>query len=143
MLIEHYHLGSTSFSFQLFIFLQFFVLFIFSVKYGSLKFTGIIFPFKEELDYFNFNLFLDLKLLGIFLLSLNLFIAYSPSPFNNFAVILSGILLGLLLMATIYRGFQYGGSQLKMNKVHFILYICTLEIAPFVILIKVISNWLN
>ncbi|MDR6299457.1 hypothetical protein GGR31_000073 [Mesonia maritima] len=122
------------------LFIQIFVLYslFISSKYFIEKIIGTIFSIEKLLDNYLFykityKNFLSLSLLPFLILSVYSF---------NFPTLWLIIIGGLLIFAHLFILFSYYKKQQKIVLMHwfyFILYLCTLEIAPYFILYKVIT----
>ena len=107
------------------------------LKYLAMKLMANIFPIAEELDLYNFNFFLNHQLLGIVLVPLNMVIAYGIAVSPFVFTILALLVVGLSFILLTIKGLTIGISYFRFYKFHFIIYICTLEIAPILVLYKV------
>lgn len=107
-----------------------------------LKSFALIFPVKKTLEFYLFNQSIFNVFLGILLVPFAIILAFSNNVLSYFTVvsIIFIVLIKLLLMA--YRGLNIGKPYLELYKFHFILYICTFEIVPLLILYKIISSFL-
>lgn len=124
--------------FSLFLVLIVTTLVLTSAKYFLMEFISWVFPFQEELQLYSFNLFLGYKLLGLGLLPVNIFLAYAPYQFSRQLFLGVSLLLFLVfVIQLVARGWMIGGRYWWNNKFHFIVYICTLEILPVAVLVKV------
>ncbi|MCM8568705.1 DUF4271 domain-containing protein [Gramella jeungdoensis] len=109
------------------------------IKAGIEKIVGNIFEMDEKIDYYLFQKFSYRNFISLFLLLASLFLIYSLNP----TVLLIGVVGGTAIVANsvalfiIYRRNQ---SVLSANWFYFILYLCALEIAPYIILYKLITN---
>ncbi|GIV33586.1 MAG: hypothetical protein KatS3mg031_1121 [Chitinophagales bacterium] len=118
------------------------VIVLYSARYAFLKFISWVFPFGKELDQYNFNFYLHLKAAGVFLVPLNLIIVYFP--YKVFPVsMLSGLILIVAVLLAYGRGWNIASDIIRRNKFHFIIYLCTLEVAPVSILLKAVFEWVN
>src|SRR5690606_24035437 len=79
-------------------------------KYLLMWFTGIIFPFREEINFYNFNFFLNIKILGTILLPINFVIAYAPPELTQLAILIAS---GVLAIA--YLGLAVKGLAIAKN----------------------------
>lgn len=113
---------------------------VFSGKYLLARFIAHVFPFTDELSLYNFNFFLNHQLVGVLLIPLNMVIAYAVAPTDYYALWVSWGLIVLSYMLLAVKGFSIGGKYFRLYKFHFILYICTLEIAPLLIILKVFQQ---
>ncbi|MDZ4844821.1 MAG: DUF4271 domain-containing protein [Chitinophagales bacterium] len=119
------------------------VIVLYSLKYGSMKFMAIIFPFGNEVNHYNFNFFLAQKIIGILLIPINLFIAYSPESFQAALIVVALILLALFIIGIGLKGLEISRNLLQHDALHYFIYIFALEIAPVCILVKVVVEWLS
>ncbi len=118
----------------------FFKIFIAVILYVLIRFIigvflSIIFESLENQNYFTFLKISNLSLFSIYLFVLLIIINYTPLSYHKYLFIIGGILLFILVV------FQYS-SMLKNSKInfnnlfYFILYLCALEIAPFIVVYK-------
>ena len=109
------------------------------IKAGVEKIVGNIFEIDEKIDYYIFQKFSYRNFISLFLLAASLFLVYGIDT----TAILIGIMGGIAILANaialfiIYRRNQ---NTLSVNWFYFILYLCALEIAPYIILYKLVTN---
>jgi hypothetical protein len=106
-----------------------------------LRIAGNLFPFKKEIGFYQFNEVQINRLAGIGVLPFLFIISFSPEFLSVIALKVSLLLLSGLLVFRYLRGFVIGRDFFTNNKFHFLIYICALEIAPLVIIIKLILEW--
>ncbi len=109
------------------------------IKAGVEKIVGNIFEIDEKIDYYIFQKFSYKNFIAIILLFASLFLIYTLYPTALIIAIVGGFVItsnaiGLII---IYKRNQ---SVLSANWFYFILYLCALEIAPYIILYKLITN---
>ena len=119
------------------------VIVLYSLKYGSMKLVAWVFPFGNEVNYYSFNYFIVQKVAGIALIPANMLIAYAPEPLRPAIIVLAFILTGIAVLGTVLKGLEISRNLLQQDTFHFFIYICTLEIAPVCILVKVVAEWLS
>lgn len=110
-------------------------------KHLLLTILGIVFPIHKEISLYNFTIMTFWILIGIFLLPINILIAYAPSILSKY-VMLGAV--GVILVVLIYRGIRgisIGSKYLFSYKFHFFIYLCTIEVLPFIILLKFFQNY--
>lgn len=116
---------------------------IYFSKFLIVNFTGYLFD-AEKLtkDYF-YNIFLVNNFIGLLFVPLVLLIAYTHLIPKETLILSGGIVYLLSFIYRITRGFvlALNGSQYSMF--HIFLYICTLEILPLFLLIKLIKQSIN
>jgi len=116
---------------------------LFFGKHLLLQIIGYIFPLKKEMSLYSFTIMIFGILVGLLLFPLNAVIAYAPVAAGKIAVYLAlGAILAIYLFRTI-RGLSIGSKHLVLHKFHFFVYLCTVEILPVVVLIKMISVYVD
>jgi hypothetical protein len=108
---------------------------IFTSKHLLLGVIRTLFPVEKEIGRYQFLMLVFNGVLGLFLLPFNFLIAFS-GKFDGFLVFWT---LGVILVFYAYRALRagsIGGKILRDTPFHFLLYLCTVEIAPVVLLIK-------
>ncbi|WP_223549562.1 DUF4271 domain-containing protein [Aestuariivivens sp. NBU2969] len=100
------------------------------------RLIGSLFEIDNLIDTYLFQKITYKNYLGLMLLPINAFLIYSFKPSAS----LFYIMLGLLFVVNItglVTSFKRHQSLIKTNFFYFILYLCALEIAPYIILYKV------
>lgn len=104
-------------------------------KHALLRFVGWIYPVAAEVRRYNFLITIFNCVLGLFLLPFNFLVAF-VRDYGGFMVFWT---LGLAAVFYAYRSVRaaaIGQKFLSGHLFHFLLYLCTVEIAPVVILVK-------
>ena len=126
--------------FSRFLFFAFLIAIIYSLKYLLLKLAGFIFGTDEEMDAYIFNIFLSNNFFGIVLFPaavlLFLYPQLSSSPVAVTVVIITA---ALFFLYRILRGILIGRASPSYSPVYLFLYLCALEIAPLLVLLKVVA----
>lgn len=106
-----------------------------------MRLTGIIFRVDALLREFQHQIMISYKALGVYMILVIIGIAYSPDPVKIYMV--AG---GLVLFLAAYLGRIIKGFQIIFKKdisiIYLILYLCTLEILPVLVVYKFISSLL-
>ena len=111
----------------------FLIFFLFIIKLLVIKFSGILFKVdKDESDYTS-SVFLFSMFSGIFLLPVSICFWYVPNTFFEFFGL--GILL-IMFGFRIIRSFFFSTNESKFSLYYLFLYLCTVEIVPLFVLIK-------
>lgn len=125
------------------LYVQFFILFgsIVLVHFGKqllLNFTAFLLPIQKEIGLYNFTIVVFAAVLGILIIPFNVVILYGPEDSVN--LVQNGLigLVGLMLIFRYLRALYLSSRFLLLNKFHFLLYICSVEVAPVLILIRLI-----
>jgi hypothetical protein len=112
---------------------------VYFLKHIQLKVLSYILPFRQEIEAYNFILSNTNKALGFIIVPLLFLIAYTPSTGQTMSLYFSFILLSLIYIYRALKGLATAGSIILFHKFHFFVYLCAVEIAPIVILLKILS----
>ena len=105
------------------------------IKYAMEQLLANTLDTQEEMNQYHFMKLSYRNLIGLLLIPFLLLIIYSP--FDKNALFYSTVVIFLLINFAVF--FIAMGKLLtvvKQNPFYFILYLCTFEIAPYIILIK-------
>src|SRR6187455_1138978 len=111
---------------------------IYLVKYIGLKITGWLFNLSNAADSYIFIVFIINKMLGIFLLPFLLLLAFANDPLYSYAMFISWLGLGLLLIYRFILSYSAVRKEVKLNSFHFILYILGFEVIPLLLIYKLL-----
>lgn len=112
--------------------------FLFFLKHISLKFVELVFPFQKEIKQYSFSLVIFSSILGFALVPFNVVMAFA-SPFFVKAALYGGLITIFGLTAfCILRGVFIASKYLSFHKFHFFMYLCTVEIAPALMVLKIL-----
>ncbi|MFT7589184.1 MAG: hypothetical protein ACI959_001401 [Limisphaerales bacterium] len=107
------------------------------------QFIARVFKLEALFSFFSFHIYILNGIAGIVLIPLLFLLAFSDSTYSELAFYASlGVLFILFLWRSI-KGMQLGLENTGNSRLHFILYICTLEIAPIMVGFRFISDWLT
>ena len=128
------------FSFLSFLFIAGIILLIYLIKTIFLIFLAFIIDKKGIIGEYIFTTFLINQMLGIFLIPVVIFIAYSNQLLLNSFIYFGIILLILSFFIRIWKGVLavFQGSDTTLF--YIILYLCTLEIMPVLICVRWIER---
>jgi len=113
---------------------------IYLLKFLVLKFTGWVFNLKAAANTYIFIVFLINKLLALFLFPLVILIAFQSAEADIWVTI-SYILIVIALVYRYLASFGPIRSEIKVKQIHFFLYLCAFEIAPLLLIYKVLLNF--
>ena len=110
---------------------------------------SIVFKFIQVLTGADFgqtenrySLLISNQVLGIFLFPLVVIIFFGPEKLDVYCILLGLILLILNYLYRVGRGI-YQGFNYSVQPFYLFLYLCTLEIVPFVVIISTLVRYLN
>jgi len=113
---------------------------VFILKHLFIKIIASVFPISKEMSLYAFTVTIFCAVLGFFLIPLNAFMAYAP---DSLIISAFWITAGVILITYLFRSLRalfISGRYVASHQFHFLLYICTVEIAPFLVLIRLILN---
>ncbi|MBV9989117.1 MAG: DUF4271 domain-containing protein [Chitinophagaceae bacterium] len=112
-------------------------------KYLFLLFAGWVFNSREAAGSYIFLVFLVNKVMGVLLVPFLLLLAFSGGEVLRLAVVISMALVGLLFVYRYFVSFNAIRSKLKVNVLHFFLYLCAVEILPLLLMYKLLINYFD
>lgn len=110
------------------------------LKHLLLTFIGSIFPIRKEMDRYQFLIVVTGISMGLIIFPINIFFPYLNDEWKEILIYATFIILGLVLLYYYLRGLTIGVRFIGTHPFHFLLYICTVEIAPVLIMVKLIIN---
>lgn len=111
----------------------------FLIKSVLLGFLGWVFNTRQASLIYLKNLFMFNQLIGIILLPIVGYLIYSPS-YGGIIIIWSFWLLAN--MVKIFRGALVGYNQMSFSGYYLFLYLCSVELVPFMLIVKLGSKYL-
>jgi hypothetical protein len=110
---------------------------IYLTKHIILSFLGYVFPISKEINQYSFNILLFNILLGLLLIPVNLFIAFGPIPLLKTIAWFGISMVIVIYLLRQFRGYLISSRLITDNTFHFFVYLCTIEILPLLVLMKV------
>jgi len=111
------------------------------VRHIFLNLIGKVFPFKKDSQLYGFTIQTFNIFIGIILIPFNLIIAFGPEKTAIPLIYLGLVIVGILALLRAFRGFLIASTYIQSNLFHFLLYLCTFEILPILLFIKIIGNF--
>ncbi|MBN2682114.1 MAG: DUF4271 domain-containing protein [Bacteroidales bacterium] len=111
------------------------IILVYLLKLVVYKILGNLLLAERECNEYLHNVFLYNKAVGISLLPISIGLSYLPPNLHFHLLITGGILFAISFIARVYRGLQIS-YRAKVSPFYLFLYLCTLEIAPFLVLFK-------
>jgi len=114
------------------------MLLIYILKHLGMIIIGSIYPIQKEMGIYSFTFIITNIILGLILVPANLIIAFGPS--STYAIfIYIGLTLAGITYSYGYLRILFMTSQKWLRYIfHFFIYLCTFEIAPIIVLFKLI-----
>jgi Domain of unknown function (DUF4271) len=110
----------------------------FSIKHAILLVIAHVFPIAKEIKLYNYIIITGGIFLSLVLLPLNIFIAYSPDSLKELFIYGAFGTIGLVYFVRSLRSLSVASPYMMTDQFHFLLYLCAVEIAPLMILVKCI-----
>lgn len=113
------------------------LIFIYAVKFVTINIFATIFQVQKEAGDYRMSVFLFCNALGLFMLPVVLCLTFikqvSPEVFiyTGLAIIIAFVCVRMI------RGIFIGLNSSRISKFYLFMYLCTLEILPFIMLTKV------
>lgn len=117
------------------------VVLIYFVKHLSLLLFQRVFVSLKEIHIYSFSVMIYNIVLGISLMPVNIFAAFSSSLLTGVFVYLGVILVALFYIFRLFRAFLSTYSYFVSSIFHFLLYLCAFEILPLLILYRFFVNF--
>jgi hypothetical protein len=131
------------FSFLSFIILSITIFAIYTVKILFLRIFDFIVDRREKVSEYIFTVFLITQFLGILLLPIVIFIVYGPPKYIVAFTYVGFALIALAFITRVVKGISTVLIKKETTMFYIILYLCTLEILPILIGLKLITNWVR
>lgn len=126
--------------FMRFLLFSIFVAAAYSVKMILLRFLSAVFEMERPVALYIFNVFLMVMMCGLLLLPANVILAYSPLPqVRLWTLYITGGLIAALFLYRLIRAVGIWTGIPGFPVFYLFLYFCTFEIAPLLILWKILS----
>jgi hypothetical protein len=116
---------------------------IYLVKFLVLKFSGWVFNISRATDTYIFVVFLVNKMLGIFLLPFLILISFSTGTAHEIYITLSVIMVFVFLAYRVLASYRPIRNEIKLTPFYFFMYLCAFEIAPLLLIYKVLLSYLE
>lgn len=113
---------------------------LFFLKHLLLNIISYIFPVEKEVRLYNFQIMIFGIVIGLMLAPINILLAYGPESIFSILTLIALITLGLVYLFRYARSLFIADRFLFFHRFHFLLYICTVEIAPVMVLVKLVLN---
>lgn len=111
----------------------------YTVKFMVIKFAGYLFKLQQEANDYILQIISFCNTLGLFLLPVIMLLSFlkqiSPLVFIYTGVVIVSVFMVIRAINTIVLGL---GNSSKISKFYLFIYLCSLEILPFIIIVKLI-----
>ena len=115
---------------------------LYAGKFLFLKVSGWLFNITSASDTFAFIAFLINKMIGILLLPFILVIAFAKQPVSTIAITLSLAIICGLFLYRFLRAYNTVHANLNVSRFHFFIYFLAFEIAPLLVIYKILIGYI-
>jgi hypothetical protein len=116
---------------------------IYLVKFVVLKFIGWVFSISRATDIYIFIVFLVNKMLGIFLLPFLIVIIFSEQEWREVFITISLAMVFVFWTYRVLASYRPIRNEIKLTPFYFFLYLCAFEVAPLLLIYKVLLTYLE
>jgi hypothetical protein len=142
-LLKYYHFGNPVHFWLYFLYCAALLTLLYLLKYLILRITGWIFNINYAVDTYLFVVFMTNKVIGIFLLPFLVLISFSGPVAVEIAVTVSIIMVCIFYIYRFIASYTTLHKEIKISGLHFFLYLCAFEIAPLLLIYKVLVTYLE
>lgn len=109
---------------------------IYGIKLVMIKVLGFLFETQKEIKEYTISVFLFCNAVGLFMLPVVICLAFLKQV-NPSVFIYSGFtIIAVFFITRLVRGLIIGLNSSRVSKFYLFLYLCTLEIVPLAIMVK-------
>lgn len=111
---------------------------LYMAKYVFITLLGYVFDKRPAAESYLFVVFMVNKILGLFLLPMTILLAYGSSSGREVVITLAMIGLVVLALMRMVRGFQAVSGPLRINILHFMVFVAAFELIPVLLIYRVL-----
>ncbi|MBK7094861.1 MAG: DUF4271 domain-containing protein [Saprospiraceae bacterium] len=127
--------------FLLFIYLLLTVVFIYVIKHLAIVLFERVFPSLKGIRIYNFSIMIFNIILGIALIPVNAFAAFSTPVLASVFISTGLVLIAIFYVFRLLRGLLSTYNYFVISIFHFFIYLCAFEILPLLIIYKLVLNF--
>jgi hypothetical protein len=113
------------------------------IKIAVLRISGFIFKTHKEVSEYISVMFVFLNILGLFMLPVVICLVFIKQLDIKIFIYTGYFIIGSFLCLRLLKGLVIGFGSNRVSKFYLFLYLCTLEIVPFIILIKLFRLYID
>lgn len=111
-------------------------------KYVFLQVSGWLFGMKNAAETYSFIVFLINKIVGIILLPFLFVIAFAEKELAGIAITISLVVIVGLFLYRFLRAYRPVQAEIKVGRFHFFIFFLAFEIAPLLVIYKLVLGFL-
>jgi hypothetical protein len=113
------------------------------IKFLFLSLLSFVFPVKKEVGFYKFSIIVFGTIMAMVLIPFVVLVTFGPSDIHGIALKIMFGVWGLILAYRSLRGILIGERFISENIFHFLVYLCTVEIAPVFVLYRWVTDTLQ
>ncbi|MGE5355348.1 MAG: DUF4271 domain-containing protein [Deltaproteobacteria bacterium] len=114
---------------------------IYAFKHLMIYIFEMIFTSLKGIRFYSFSVMIFNIILGLALIPVNAFAAFSPGTVAEVFIVAGVVLLIIFYTFRLFRGFLSTYNYFVISIFHFFIYLCAFEIIPLLILYKVVVSF--
>jgi hypothetical protein len=142
-ILQYYHYIAPDQFWVCFLYSSLLLALIYLVKFIFLKISGWIFNIKRTAETYLFIVFMTNKVIGIFLLPFLIIMSFSSNLISTICITGSAILIAVFYFYRLIASYKSLRKEINITALHFFLYLCAFEIAPLLLIYKVLLTYLK
>ena len=115
---------------------------VYTFKFLFIQFVGVVFNIYPVARQYAFNVYLLNNILGLLLIPLVAIAYYSGGPADTWAIYAGIALFIVFFVLRFLKSLSIEDVIAPVNLMYLFLYLCTLEILPLLVAIKVVTTYL-
>lgn len=106
------------------------------IKLLAIRMVGFLFETQKEIREYTVSIFLFCNAVGLFMLPVVICLAFLKQVNPSVFIYTGFIVIGVFFLTRLVRGVIIGLGSTRVSKFYLFLYLCTLEIVPLAIMVK-------
>lgn len=112
------------------------IFFIYGIKLLVIKMLGFLFETQKEIREYTISVLLFCNAVGLFMLPVVICLAFLKQVNPSVFIYAGFTVIAVFFLTRLIRGLIIGLNSTRVSKFYLFLYLCTLEIVPLAIMIK-------
>jgi hypothetical protein len=142
-LLKYFHYGSDNAYWIHFFYCSGLLAALYLLKFLVLRLVGWIFNINRAAETYLFVVFMTNKIIGVFLLPFLVLVSFAGPFLTDVSVTLSVIMIVIFYLYRFVSSYSALHKEIKISGLQFILYLCAFEIAPLILIYKVLVSYLE
>ncbi len=142
LVLQYYHFTPVDSFWLQYLYCCFGLSIIYLVKYVGLKICGWLFNMQQAADSYIFIVFIINKVIGVTLLPFLALLSFTDGAMHIVSLVVSWCCIGGLFLYRFILGYAAIRNEVRFNLFHFFLYLCAFEIAPLLLIYRLLLFFL-